>query len=294
MLALRHLYGSRTLDSGDTVHRLAGAQGIAETVIIDDGGSDTIDASALSVGARLDLRSGALSSVGVTTQGFYGVDNLGLVATSVIENAIGTPADDVLLGNSLDNSSTGGAGNDWIEGGEGLDSAVFEGSRSASGEVSTGFGKVFVRARDGVGGFDTLLGIESLVFADRTITLAASPLSADSSYSVDEDGTLATLLPKTQVTWRAQRCELAPVGMPLHGSAAISSDGRLSYTPTPDYWGTDAIAYDRSAQLGAATATWPMLRSCRSMTPHRWPACHERAGPRVLPAPQPVACRQRY
>jgi serralysin len=181
VLALRHLYGSRTLDSGDTVHRLAGAQGIAETVIIDDGGSDTIDASALSVGARLDLRSGALSSVGVTTQGFYGVDNLGLVATSVIENAIGTPADDVLLGNSLDNRLTGGAGNDWIEGGEGLDSALFEGSRSAY-EVSTGFGKVFVRA-----------------------------------------------------------------GVRMRSPAT-------------------------SAQPEAATATWPMSLSCRSMTLHHWPA----------------------
>ena len=54
------------------------------------------------------------------------MDNLGLVATSIIENAIGTPADDVLLGNALDNHLTGGAGNDWIEGGEGIDSAVFE------------------------------------------------------------------------------------------------------------------------------------------------------------------------
>ena len=249
VLALRHLYGTRTLDSGDTVHRLAGAQGIAETVIIDDGGSDTIDASALAIGARLDLRSGALSSVGVTTQGFYGVDNLGLVATSVIENAIGTPADDVLLGNSLDNRLTGGAGNDWFEGGEGLDSAVFEGSRSAY-EVSTGFGKVFVRARDGVGGFDTLLGIESLVFADRTITLAASPLSADSSYSVDEDGTLATLLPDAGDVARSA-VSFRLVGTPQHGSATISGDGRLSYTPTPDYWGTDAIAYDISTAGGS-------------------------------------------
>jgi Ca2+-binding RTX toxin-like protein len=249
VLALRHLYGTRTLDSADTVHRLAGAQGIAETVIIDDGGSDTIDASALVVGARLDLRSGALSSVGVTAQGFYGVDNLGLVATSIIENAIGTPADDVLLGNALDNRLTGGAGNDWIEGGDGIDSAVFEGSRSAY-EVSTGFGKVFVRARDGVGGFDTLLGIERLVFADRTTTLADSPLSADSSYRVDEDNTLAALLPDPGDVARSA-VSFRLVGTPLHGSATISADGLLSYTPTRDYWGTDAIAYDISTAAGS-------------------------------------------
>ncbi len=249
VLALRHLYGTRTLAGGDTEHRLAGAQGIAETVIIDDGGSDTINASALATGARLDLRSGALSSVGVTAQGFYGVDNLGLVATSIIEHAIGTPADDVLLGNSLDNRLTGGSGNDWIEGGEGIDSAVFEGARSAY-EVSTGFGKVFVRARDGIGGFDTLLGIERLVFSDQSVTLATGPLSADSSYSVDEDGALAASLPdpgdgpRAGVTFRL-------LGTPQHGSATVSSDGRLNYTPARDYWGGDAIAYEISSSSGS-------------------------------------------
>ena len=60
---------------------------------------------------------------------------------------------------------------------------MYKRQRSAY-EVSTGFGKIFVRARDGISGFDTLLGIERLVFADQTTALAASPLSADSSYSV--------------------------------------------------------------------------------------------------------------
>ena len=107
-----------------------------------------------------------------------------------------------------------------------------------------------LRARDGISGFDTLLGIERLVFADQTTALAASPLSADSSYSVDEDGTLATRLPDAGDVARGA-VSFRLVGTPQHGSATISADGLLSYTPTRDYWGTDAIAYDISTAAGS-------------------------------------------
>lgn len=248
VLALRHLYGTRSVDNGDTVHRLGALQGGAETVIVDDGGNDTIDASALLTGVRLDLKAGALSSVGVTAQGLFGVDNLGLPATTQIEHAIGTASDDLLLGNAQDNRLTGGAGNDWIDGGDGSDSAVFAGPRSAY-EVSTGFGKTFVRARDGASGFDTLLNIERLVFSDLTTALAASPLSADSRHSVDEDSTLSIRLPdpgdlaRSAVSFRL-------VGAPAHGSATLSADGQLSYTPKPDHWGPDAIGYELVSASG--------------------------------------------
>lgn len=248
VLALRHLYGTRSVDNGDTVHRLGALQGGAETVIVDDGGNDTIDASALLTGVRLDLKAGALSSVGVTAQGLFGVDNLGLPATTQIEHAIGTASDDLLLGNAQDNRLTGGAGNDWIDGGDGSDSAVFAGPRSAY-EVSTGFGKTFVRARDGASGFDTLLNIERLVFSDLTTALAASPLSADSRHSVDEDSTLSVRLPdpgdlaRSAVSFRL-------VGAPAHGSATLSADGQLSYTPKPDHWGPDAIGYELVSASG--------------------------------------------
>lgn len=249
VLALRHLYGTRNVNNGDTVHRLGALQGGAETVIVDDGGNDTIDASALLTGVRLDLKAGALSSVGVTAQGLFGVDNLGLPATTLIEHAIGTPSDDLLLGNALDNRLTGGAGNDWIDGGDGVDSAVFAGPRSAY-EVSTGFGKTFLRARDGVSGFDTLLNIERLVFSDQTTALSASPVSADSGYSVDEDSTLSARLPDPGDVARSA-VSFRLVGAPANGSATISADGRLSYTPTRDYWGPEAISYDLVSASGS-------------------------------------------
>ena len=168
VLALRYLYGSRSVSTGDTVHRLGNAQAGAQATLIDDGGIDTLDASALGTGVRLSLVPGSLSDVGFTAAGFGGIGNLALPGTTWIENAVGSPADDVLIGNSLDNRLTGGLGNDWVEGGEGVDTASFAGNR-ADYRVISNYGKVFVEALDGVSGYDTLLGIERLAFADQTL-----------------------------------------------------------------------------------------------------------------------------
>jgi hypothetical protein len=73
VLALRHLYGTRSLGSGDSTWTLGARESLGQTVLIDDGGIDTLDAS------RADQRrqpgrceDGKLSSVGVTAAGFNG------------------------------------------------------------------------------------------------------------------------------------------------------------------------------------------------------------------------------
>ena len=166
--ALRYLYGASALASGDSVYRLSGAAAASQTTLIDDGGIDTLDASDVPYAVSIDLQPGRFSSIGLSPGGFAGVDNLALPSSTVIENAIGSPLDDVLLGNALDNRLKGGKGNDWINGGNGADTAVFDGSIAAYA-ISTAFGKVLVEARDGVSGFDTLLNIEFLSFSDVTV-----------------------------------------------------------------------------------------------------------------------------
>ena len=240
--ALRYLYGSRSTRGGDDVYQLGSAESSAQTTIIDDGGSDTIDASAMAAGVDLDLGGGRLSSAGVSAGGFGGVDNLGIAIGSAIEHAVGSAFDDVLLGNALDNRLTGAAGNDWIEGGAGTDTAVFTGRR-ADYQVSNGFGKVFVESRSGSGGFDTLTGIERLQFDDVTVQLSAQVLGADAELAVDEDGLLAAALPApsdvapSTVSYRLS-------GTPAHGTASISASGQLSYTPQRDFHGIDTVAYE--------------------------------------------------
>ncbi|MFO1249840.1 MAG: Ig-like domain-containing protein [Inhella sp.] len=250
VLALRYLYGSRPLQAGDSLYTLGSAQSSALTTVIDDGGTDTLDASQLQSGVSLDLVPGHLGSAGISPAGYNGVDNLGLSAGSWIENAIGTPFDDVLLGNSGPNRLGGGLGNDWIDGAAGTDTAVYLGPRSAY-ELSSAFGKHYVRARDGQSGFDTLVAIEQLQFSDGVWPLSTQVLGADTQAALDEDGSLRLRLPdpsdlaRSSVSYRL-------VGTAGHGSASLSSAGELSYSPAANYWGVDSLVFEMSAATGSS------------------------------------------
>lgn len=242
VLALQQLYGARASHPGNDLYRLGERESTSQTTIADTGGVDTLDASGLSSGTRLSLGPGSLSSVGVTAAGFNGVDNLGLLPDTWIENAVGSAFDDLLIGNTLDNRLTGGLGNDWIEGSAGVDTAIFAGLRSDY-ELSTGFGKVFVKARDGSSGFDTLVDIERLEFADQQVQLQPQVLGADGSFSVDEDSSLAARLPDpSDLDRSAVSYRLLAQGQ--HGRASIDGDGQWHYTPARDFWGSDAVAYE--------------------------------------------------
>lgn len=168
LLALRHLYGSRAVNVGQDTYLLGGSARLSQTTVLDDGGVDTLDASGSALGVRLDLSAGGVSSHGISAAGLVAVDNVVIVEGTVIENAVGSAHDDVLLGNPGDNRLFGGRGNDWVDGGAGSDTAVFAGNL-ADYRILNSYGQVFVEARDGVSGFDTLLGIEFLAFADTTI-----------------------------------------------------------------------------------------------------------------------------
>lgn len=249
VLALRYLYGTRTQHAGDDVYRLTALDAGRQITLADDGGRDSIDASALTAGVTINLTPGLLSSVGVTAAGFSAVDNLALPTSSVIEHAVGSAWDDVLNGNTLDNTLTGGLGNDWIDGGSGTDTAAFAGRRSDY-EVSTGFGKVFVMARDGSSGFDTLLNIERLQFSDQALALATQALGADVKASVDEDTRLTLTLPDAGDAARSAT-RYALVGQAGHGTATVSASGAVSYQPAANFWGADTLTFEMT--VGAAS-----------------------------------------
>jgi Bacterial Ig domain/Peptidase M10 serralysin C terminal/RTX calcium-binding nonapeptide repeat (4 copies) len=250
VLALRYLYGTRSTNTGDNTYALAATAGDIEQSITDDGGSDTIDASALATGVQITLVPGGLSNVGFSRAGVVGVDNLAITVGSLIENAIGTAADDELIGNDADNRLTGGLGNDWLDGGKGNDTAVYAGPRSGY-EVDHAFGVTYVKARDGVSGYDTLLSVERLQFADATITLAASPLAEDVKLTVDEDTPLNGSLPtpsdltsRAGVTWTL-------LGAASRGTATVAANGNFSYTPSANFWGGDSFGYRVSSGSGS-------------------------------------------
>ena len=78
--------------------------------VSDPGGNDTLDFSGFKQAQRIDLRSGAASSVG------GGLNNVGIANNAVIENAIGGSGDDLLIGNFTNNVLKGGAGADTLWG----------------------------------------------------------------------------------------------------------------------------------------------------------------------------------
>jgi serralysin len=74
--------------------------------IFDSGGVDTLNFSGWSTPSRIDLHAGAFSSVNRMT------NNIAIAYNTVIENAIGGSAADVIIGNHAANRLEGGGGND--------------------------------------------------------------------------------------------------------------------------------------------------------------------------------------
>jgi Ca2+-binding RTX toxin-like protein len=83
--------------------------------IWDAAGIDKLDCSGYFQDQLIDLKAGALSSVGGMTQ------NVGIAFGCIIENATGGWGNDKIFGNDADNTLIGNAGNDELNGGEGRD-----------------------------------------------------------------------------------------------------------------------------------------------------------------------------
>lgn len=171
LLALRTLYGAGTAGSGDTTLALADNVGGRMVTVVDSGGSDTLDLSGSTVGARVDLRPGAFSSVG--TQGGSGTtNNVSIDLASIIENFIGTAGDDTVVGNSAANRLQPGAGNNTVDGGAGIDAAVFAAAASSYTVTVAPTGITVA----GNGARDTLTNVERLAFSDVNLAFDANAL----------------------------------------------------------------------------------------------------------------------
>lgn len=168
MLTLRYLYGKTAFAAGNSSYAYTDASGTVVANIVDDGGVDTLDFSAVTVGVAVNLTPGAYSSVGKTASGDRALANLTTSFDAVIENVIGTAADDTILGNAANNTITGGGGDDNINGGAGVDIAVYQGAR-AGHTLTLADGKVTVSG--GGDGTDTLTNVERLKFSDVNVAL---------------------------------------------------------------------------------------------------------------------------
>ncbi len=156
LLALKALYGQGSWNAGNTTHAFTDADGDILKVIDDTSGIDTIDLSALTTSAKLDMRPGTFSSIGLDFWDEPAVDNLSIDFSTAIENFLGTnQADTITVGNTA--VSGNGRG--------GLDTVVFTSARSAY-QASASGGTVSVT---GSGTNDSFTHVERLSFTDNNV-----------------------------------------------------------------------------------------------------------------------------
>jgi Ca2+-binding RTX toxin-like protein len=152
ILAIQQIYGpNMSFHAGDDSYAVL--LGVMRT-IWDAGGSDTIDASALLNGVTIDLAPGAVNSIAAGSV-------LGIAYNVTIENAIGGAGNDVIHGNSADNSISGGAGSDTLDGGIGDDQLIGGAGDDAivGGDGSDNIiGNAGMEVLDGQAGNDTVHG----------------------------------------------------------------------------------------------------------------------------------------
>jgi Ca2+-binding RTX toxin-like protein len=204
ILAVQSLYGAAQTRTGDTVYGFNSTAGAhydfsqyfgtpAFTIYDWSGNNDRLDASGYSVNQTIDLTPGEWSSIGGE------VHNIGIYLDTVIEDAFGGSARDIIIGNDRSNELRGnggndtllgrenddflfgGSGDDQLDGGIGLDTADF---------TDITFGGVSVDLVNGTAfgiqsGTDTLISIER---ANGTLTERDIFFSNDADNVLDGNG----------------------------------------------------------------------------------------------------------
>jgi hypothetical protein len=172
--AFKKMYGAPPTSNwiDNTTIALHDGHGQLVFTLIDGGGNDTLDLSALSFGASIDLRPGSTSSVGQNAQGIASQDNMLIAPGTEIESVLGTAFDDVLMGNGNNNFFAPGRGNDIIDGRGGFNQAYWsESHREFEVLMSEWSGDWMVSDREGIKGSDSLRNIDRIHFKDRSVAL---------------------------------------------------------------------------------------------------------------------------
>jgi serralysin len=168
--ALRFLYGYKPYAVTNDTYFVSDAS--PNLSIIDEGGLDCIDASTAGNSARIDLRGGKLSSIGLSLDGVAKVNNISISTGSSIENVIGTIFDDRITCNQLNNFITYIGGNDIVDGQDGIDTVRFWNTKVefiSAYDINTGYWNL--QARNNLSGSIELRKIERLVFSDTALAL---------------------------------------------------------------------------------------------------------------------------
>ncbi|WP_292294583.1 DUF4214 domain-containing protein [Marivita sp.] len=210
VLALQYLYGQNlSTNAGDTIHFLESFD--YQYAIWDASGTDRVDVSGQAEGWYIELPNTYYASVVDTLAGFAlpQAEYDGSLVSSIprelvwlmgdLENVVGSSFGDEIRGNNLVNDLQGAAGNDSffassnndvLNGGGGIDTAVYSGDQSSYTLQFSPTGTTIMDRRSSEDGTDTLIDIENLVFADGNFDLSiragAVDLSAEDFAAIAE------------------------------------------------------------------------------------------------------------
>jgi len=187
VLALQHLYGKNAnKNTGDSLYEYDDTYSFHKT-IIDIDGNDTISVANSERDSVIDLRGGYFSSIAPNNIGWHyescndadgnridgcehlnrSHNNLSLDVDSVIENAIGGNGDDTLVVNSVANT---------LNGGDGIDTAMFAGNKADYTIEIVNSYTVVVHSVADSDDIDNLIDVEFIKFDDETIALNQAPV----------------------------------------------------------------------------------------------------------------------
>jgi len=172
-------------------------------VIVDTDGNDTISVANSERNNVIDLRGGYFSSIAPSYIGWYyescndsnnepidGCEHLGrshnsltIADDSVIENATGGNGDDTLVANSVPN---------MLDGGDGIDTAMFAGNKADYTIEIVNSYTVVVHSVADSNDIDNLIDMEFIKFDDETIALNQAPIITDvtADQSINEGDTV--------------------------------------------------------------------------------------------------------
>lgn len=168
------------------------------------------------------------------------------MSTANAETLTGGTGDDTLIGNG---------GNDSLSGGAGTDIAWYQGDATEYTVNTISGGYTVADSVVGRDGTDTLTGIETLQFRDRTIYLDSrntAPLAKADSVSGTEDVPLvisASSLLVNDRDWDGDALSVSAVSNALHGTVSLAN-GQITFTPEANYSGTAGYSYTLSDGMG--------------------------------------------
>ena len=174
--ALQYLYGANTkYNSGNTNYKFNANQPFIES-IWDASGNDTFDFSSFTKNQIININDGAYSTIDFNVN-WKLTDNLGIAFNAIIENAKGGSGADQITGNKHENNIQGNGGDDIIDGGDNVDTAIYNGNFSDY-TITFNLDKVIIKDnRTGLNdGNDTLSNIEKLTFADKSTLIKGNAI----------------------------------------------------------------------------------------------------------------------